>query len=832
MLSAKHYSKNLREVLFYFPLLIIVSGFSSGCAKNAASTPSSNNSSATPTVQDTSCSSTLIDVGQKGIVTAVGRGGYSDTRLIPNSSNTAVAYADAGSLTLKLTYWNGSQFSTEIISGDGAGTFVRLAFLLNGTPLVFWAQGGNLKVAIRSAALTSSGTWSTGVIDTGTAPRAIEVSVNPLDQVGVSFLTDTAAAGKPKFLYCSAPCNSPSGFQTMTPNAYIENSTLLAAQTSTGMGWCKASDSLYYPAVTYSVTGLARYAICQNSLANCLSSANWTPQTVVATASVANKLHLDSSIVGDIPKTVSQGGAGLVTYQMGATLCTDPPGAFTAGNTIGTSTTGTQWLTLLKDALGLFHIVANESTTSVRYYNSTTSDLNGVWNSQGTIETTTLAATHGGGGDVDLSGSAIYASYGQNIAPFDLKLARVADTGVASNLVGFSKYSIDLTGGLQLSAANLQVRNVSSSATSSGRPAIAYVDYSVGAVANAKLKYAYRVGSSSTAEWDISLIPGTASPQYPSLAFDHNNMPWISYFDASSNRFFLTTNSSTDGSGAWRTYEFPALPSGAAAALPAANSTSTAMFYASGVAKPVMVVIDTNAGSKGLKSAMLNPVTGAWSSVTTIDAFTGATAASHLAIDFDTSGRIVIAYNELNVTRARYATSSDGTTWSTPLSISSINQGAGVGIRLHPTTGSPVMAYFDRPNSTVYYTPCSGTPSACVTSGWSPSAIDMTAGVSGLAAGNDQLLSTGIVFDDSGYVYLIYPRGQGSTGQLTVTTNASGSFVSTALASGANGALSGSAALNFGVSGWNVSSTRNAAGGAFSAFIGPGNWLYANSCRD
>ena len=442
--------------------------------------PVSNSSSGNPT----QCTTSVIDSGQKGAVAAVARGSYSDTKMIPTTSSPATAYIDQTGNNIKITYPNGATWATEVVAGDGTGAFLRLAFTSAKIPFVFWTLGANLKVAIRSAALGTTGTWTAGVIDTGTAPRAVEVSVNPLDQIGVVFITDTAVAGRPKFLYCDTGCNSPTSFQTMSSSPFLENTNVVAAEVATGMAWCKASASTYYPAATYGVTGLTKYAVCiQANLANCLNGANWTTSQVVATGNVSSKLLLNSSVTGDVPKVVSLGAAGIVPYRMGVTQCSSAPIAFAnVGATIGTATSGNQWMTLMQDGVGDFHIVANESTTSVRYYNSTGIDIAAGFNAAGVIETTTTPAATGGGADINPTLTEIWSSYGLNVAPFDLRLGLVNNYTTASNLALFSRFTPDLTGNVQLMTASTQLKNIATASTSSKIPAVAYVDFSIGAV--------------------------------------------------------------------------------------------------------------------------------------------------------------------------------------------------------------------------------------------------------------------------------------------------------------------------------------------------------------
>ncbi len=754
--------------------------------------------------------------------------------MVPDTSLPATAYVDQSAVALKFAYWNGKKFVTEVVSGDGAGAFVRLAFLSDKTPMIFWTQGTRVKTAIRSKPIGKSGSWTAGVIDTGTAPRAIEVSVNPLDQVAVVFLTDTATAGRPKFIYCDAPCTSPTNFVVQTATPYIENTALIAAQTSVGAGWCKVDDATYYPAATYSVTGNVRYAVCRNStLSNCLTNTSWTTQSVVAVGNLSSKLLIDSTVVGSTPSVVSAAAAGVTPYKMGTTACTAAPTAFSAGTQIAAANLGSQWLAFEKDDLGRFHLAANFATTAVRYYNSATIDPTGAWNAAGTVETVTLAAAHAGGAAIDNDTNGFYISYPSAAAPFDLRLARVNDYTVSSASAAYSKYLPDLSGDLQLTAAGTQVRNISSASTSRGVPAVAYVDFSVGAATGAKLKYALRDGDASSDAWPSVLIPGTINPLYPSLAFDDADRPWIAFFDSGSTRFFLASNSNTDGSGSWSTYEFPSVPGGAALALPAANATALAMFYSGGVAKPVMITLNTHLASKAIWASMLDPSSQTWSTTAVVDGLTtGSLGAAHLSADFTSSGKISIAYQDLSLGRVRYSQSTDGTTWSAPLSVSSAGAGPGVSVKINPKTTKPALAYYDQTNNAVFYAACSSAFASCASSGWTETNLQTSAGVSGLTAASGQILTTSLQFTSAGVPKILFAQGQAGSGGLMLGTLSGGTWNSSAFVPGSNGNLAGMAALNFGVAGWNVSSSLNAADGLVANFIGPGNWLYSRSCGD
>ena len=74
------------------------------------------------------------------------------------------------------------------------------------------------------------------------------------------------------------------------------------------MAWCKASSTLYYPSVAYSVTGNVKYGVCrQSSLASCAATANWETQSVVASGNVNNKIYLDPTVADDVPKIADFG---------------------------------------------------------------------------------------------------------------------------------------------------------------------------------------------------------------------------------------------------------------------------------------------------------------------------------------------------------------------------------------------------------------------------------------------------------------------------------------------------------------------------------------------
>lgn len=187
---------------------------------------------------------------QVGVAGTSQRGVWSDVKYIPSgvssgtgaasgnviqySSNVGVAYVDSGAQALKYSYWNGSTFKTEVVFGDAAANvaYARLGFLSNspniGLPLVFFSNGavnnGQIMLAVRStASLTESGTWTVRAIDAnaGTTNRALELSISPIDQVGLVYQGTTApTANNVRFIYCSY--GLPSGCELCAAGEYID----------------------------------------------------------------------------------------------------------------------------------------------------------------------------------------------------------------------------------------------------------------------------------------------------------------------------------------------------------------------------------------------------------------------------------------------------------------------------------------------------------------------------------------------------------------------------------------------------------------------------------
>ena len=838
---------------------------------------------ATSTVN--SCVDNIIDVGNKGVSATNPRGTFSDVATVPGTNNYAVAYFDSGTSTIKISYWNGSTFSHEVVAGDHLATYVKVVFLSNGIPLVFWTNGSTtVKMASRGAVFGVSGDWTMGVIDTvaGMASRAINVSVSPLDEVGVVYLTNTTVAAAPRFIVCSSGCSSSASYTAMTSTTMnIEASTTPAAaitgQVSIGMAWCQGVAGDYYPAVVYGADNTvtqSRYAVCtQANLADCLIDTNWNKTTFSATNNISSSLYIDPTIVNDTPKIASV-TAGIRTYE--GTVGCAAPGAWTPGSAILTgtgATDGNAWIKLLKSKSTpasttneRYHILANASTTSMRYYNTSSNAFNTLasWNSVGVLHTATLlaASATAGGATILTTNNELVATHYTSVAPQNLVASVVRNLTHGSNSATVDRIYPNTNGNIQLigSAANstTAARNISVSATSQGYPGVAYVDSSNGTQLTSRLKYAFRESLQKSTTWSVITVPFTGSgPMYPSLKYDNLNRPWISYYDfnstAANSRFYLMMNTSTDGTGTWRVYQFPHAGTAAAVALNATNDTALGMYNSGGVSYPVMAAIENNT-ARVIKASRFNPVTETWSAAAavTIDTLTAAGAAN-LVMDNDDDGNIVLAWVDLTTAApfagVEYSYSNGGLSWTAAKRVQSDGttvqkMGQGISISLNPLNGRPAITYYDRFADKVYYSTCANTPLNCSIDAWSNLEIESTAGVNGVttyigagaASTRDQLLSTALSYDSEGSATILYATGNGatlgalSTGNLKrVNVSASNVQTSEIFKSGVNasGSITG---VNLAVAGHNVDSIQTANDELVSVFVGAGNILQARSC--
>ena len=815
------------------------------------------------TVMAASCAApatAIIDRGLKSGSANVGRGLFSDVKVIPGTRPPATAFYDGsvsgGAAAIKISWWNGSAFRVETVAGDshvgvGSATWVRLAFLSNGIPMVFWTTGSaTVRGAMRSAAFGAPGTWSTAVLDTvaGAASRSLEVAVSPLNQVGLVYLTNSASTGRARFIACGAGCASLSGFTAMTAvTDAVEASNVIPSFMDAGIAWCKHDAATFYPAVVYpgSAGTAVRYASCLGALSSCKTAAGWSGQatTIVATTGATAKLYLDPTIAGDAPKVVTRNAANtqLQAFQINQACDAAAPYAVTAANPFGAATSGTSWLKLMKSGAGTFHVITNLGTSNINYHNSvSTVFATTAWNAAGNVDSVFLpaAGAGAGGADINVADSQIYAAYGGANAPFNITLGVVADTTVSSNLSTANYYTLapDTSGAIDLETATGQTRNVQAASTSDGRLAVVYVDNSIGAPTGAALKYGFRDGAVKTVAWRSKIIPGTVAPMAPALAFDERDRPWISYYDAGALRFYLVTNSESDGSGDWSSFQFPINTKASTAVAPATDDTAVAMVYANGVAKPLMIVLNSTAtGGAGVRSALFDPSTGSFVGFATLDTLPSPFA-TRLSAAFDRNGNVVVAYYDLTATKVKFNYSTNGLTWlGTPALVSAAGTGReGLSIKLNPANGRPGISYYDRANNMVYYTACAAALTTCSSSAnWVTTTVNAAAGVSGIPVANEQMLNTSLTYSTAGTPFVTYMTGVGAPAQLFgVADPTSGSFVTTPLGTTSSAAVPGAATVNFAMTGFNESSTRTPIGTFLSAFVGPNNWLYATTCGD
>lgn len=823
--------------------------------------------------------------------------GAATGNVVQYSSNVGVAYVDTGAQALKYSFWNGSTFKTEVVFGNSAAnmTYVRLAYLSNapntGLPLIFFSNGavnsGQIMMAVRSSAsLTEVGTWTVQQLDTdgGTTNRALEVSVSPIDQIALVYQGTTApTANNIRFISCTSNCHLPSSYlaQGSTSTSRIDNGAT-ATQVHVGVGWCQMSAGVYNPAVVYGVTATTfQFALCNtgvagNTLSNCTSNANWTrtAATMAATGAsgTTSDLYLDPSILGDTPKImIRNAGTSMQTFQTSVACNSVVTGTtYTAAGSSalvasGIANIATSHFKILKapdyqtPTNERYFVAYNDGTTAVRWSASSTNNFNGAWNANATgiIQTVTLNTAGGTnlGADINPTTKQLITSYGTAAGLFNITLGVVNDYSSPSDPSSTShiyyQLPVESNGHMQLNAT--QYNNVSMASTSQSVPAVAWVDYSSGSATTGRLKYALRGGSggdgaSSSASWNVFAVSGVfavPAPQYPSLAFDHLDRPWIGYWDAqAAGRFVLTTNTQTDGSGNWTSYMFPVVSGGhgAAVAQPAANTPAVAMSYTNGVATPVMIVID-NGTTKAVKSARLNPNTAAWSSITTIESL-ALQGGAFLTADWSKSSNLIsIAYQVLTtgLVRVRYAASTDGLTWptngSTPFSVSGLAQGEGAKIQLNPVTGSPSIAYYDRANGRLYFSSCTSncTGSGAPTFSGNATPVLNGIGITGLSAvGNANLLNAGLTYSATGDAHIVYNSGALDRGGLYAIDNIGGTMPaaqSAVVVPGINGAFTSAAATNGGIP-WGQSVVRMANGVLALAYNSVGNWLGVTTCGD
>lgn len=815
----------------------------------------------------------ILDYGERSTAaTASLRGAFSDTAINPVNGYPAFIYTDAGVVGLKFLYWDGSKYNLEIVSAGLTYNFVKLVYLSDGRPLIFWANGATaIYMAARSSTDLTASTWNVTTIENVAAmtTRAVEATVSPDNKVGVFYVNGAGTSAR--VILCNANCESASNYAGMgAVGNYISN-TASNSSNSADIKFCNAGGGVYYPYVVYPGTANSIIARCtQSTLTSCLTPANWSNAAITdgTNATGANqfvaKLDIDLSSPQKFNVVARRAtGTELRAYTQNTGDCATGALSFSAtSRVIATGATlANAYGSLARDNDNKWHVVVNDGTANIRYYNSS-GTITTAWNSVANVETTTIGAAGAtrGGLAVDSNSDQLLLTYGRTAAGTPVQtLGNVVlafshcpagATGCASTTLAspssatgmvFGNIPLDVTGQVQLTTAQLP-NTLSVATTSVGRPAVAHIDFSAGSATTGRLKYKYRTGSLSSDSWTNIDIGTANSPQSISLAFDHNDQPWIAYYDANTLRYFLLTNSQTDGSGIWVQYQFP-VAAAAAATLPATNNVALAMSYSAGVATPVMFISNSGAATRFVRAARFNPTTETWSNNTLLD--TGTNQFSKLSADFNALGTIVLAYHDTTNTAIRYTQSlNSGASWTTTAQIISGTMGMGLNIKLNPVSGLPALTFYERATNLVRYKSCTSALALCTSSAnWNnlgTGIVESSAGVSGLtAAATDGLLSASLSFTDAGYPEVIYNNGAGSDGHLYYsTTNATNPFFGTPtiLNSSANAVETTPVAAtpaNYGIGGWKAASVRSSVTGSlFTAFVGPGNYLYMKSCGD
>jgi len=866
--------KKQLKVRIHFALVAIAAFVASACDNPSTISTIPRNatdSSGTPNVSTELCTSPatrVIDYGERATTGATMgvRGAFSDMAFIPGTSHLGAVYTDAGSVSLRYTFFDGGKNVTETIAGGLTANFVRLVYLSSGRPLVFWANASTaVFMAARStASLTDQATWTVTAIDTQATmvTRSLEASVNAADQVAVFYVNSANTSAR--VVLCSANCHLAANYSGMGAIGNFITNTASASNNAADIKWCNAGSGVYYPYVVYGGTANSVIARCANAtLANCLTPANWSSTTITdgtnATGAnqVMTRLAIDSAADQPFAVVARRSTNEVRAYKQNAGGCASGALAFSASSAaIGSGATlANSYGHLARDSAGRWHLTANDGTTNIRYFNELTGNITAAWNANSTIETTTMAAVGAARGSlaVDETGNQVLVSYGRTTGGTpaqslgNLVLAfntcPAAGTGCGattlaspSNAAGmlWENAPLDTTG--QILPITGQIPStIAVAATSAGTPAVAYVDFSVGSVTTGRLKYALRAGSSTGDAWPGYDVPPAVSPQAVGLIFDTSNHPWISYYDASSLRYYLSSTSATDGSTGWLNYQFPFLTANAPT-LPAANGVALVLTTIGGAEKPLMIASNSGAATKVIRSAVFNPATQSWSNSVQIDS--GTANFSRLSADADRNGNVVLAYYDTTNLAIKFTYSTDGgATWATPATIITGSGGMGVTVKLNPVTSLPALAFYDRALSLVRYKFCASTLASCLTpASWSnvgSGVIEGSAGIGGLTtAATDGLLLASLSFSAGGDPFLVYSVGAtGAPADLKMSYVSSGAFnTPQTLNAGSNGNLTGAVAANFAMGGWMPASVRTVTGSLHTVYVGPGNFLYVTSC--
>jgi hypothetical protein len=814
------------------------------------------------TDDSTACTETVVDTGAKS-ATTTSRGIVSVVKIDPIGSKEAFAYYDTTALAVKFSYWDGTKYVHELVAGYGtAANNISLVFLSTGIPVIAWTSNGtDVMLSIRGANIsTASSSWTSKVFSAvATQARTVKLEVTPTNMVGGVFYTHNTTAGRLKMLLCTSNCHLVGNYSAMGASDYVgnDNNNPVATQVSVGFAWCGADTNTdgtvdaYYPSAVYTRgAATARYTVCPNATTSaCLTSAGWTQNAQYATtANVSATLHIDPTVSNDPPKILAlRAGTGVKAYIAGTgaapVTCKDVVSATTfdeSTQTLGGTTSGNLWLTLMKSNDGKFHAVMNDTTSSVRYYNTSSGTLSSwdtFWNTAaGILNTTTVSGQ--GSSVYDSTTDSIISSYYGNAAIYRLNFLVNKITSIPTlpaSVISTNGF-VNTDGHMSLSASN--TRNVRVAKTSSGEAGVAYVDFSFGTTTTGVLKYAYRDGRLISSSWRVNIIPGVTAPSSPYLAYDHLDRPWISYFDATNFRFYLVTNSSTDGTGAWSSFVFPLTPTGIYV-LPATNDTSIAMVQ-SGTSKiPVMTVLDnTNTGAgRSVRSARFDMTTASWSSPVSIYV-PGATGTSGLTTFADELGNMSVAFLDRTAGAnnfLKYSQSEDGgVTFSTPLNIGTVALGGqGTSVMINPIDGSPFVIYHDRANNRLYRAACSSSFADCDTGGWSVDILDIFTGVSALtivATGNENLLSSSVAMRDDGAYDVLYSHGMAATGDLRRIKVASDGTASAGATWVSGVGINLATTLNHGVQGFNSDSVITPDNQLVSLYTGRGNVLVQKTC--
>jgi len=408
---------------------------------------------------------------------------------------------------------------------------------------------------------------------------------------------------------------------------------------------------------------------------------------------------------------------------------TTTAGAWGAMQIAGAASQGLNGFALMSSGTaGVNFLAYLNSTTSIMINKVAPTNPGATWFATGTILETATVSSEGLGAVYDPEDDVVYVSYA--VTPASAVAAIGNDLKVASG----SASDITLAGVAGTFVTETIDNMVNAFPTtavpmlSAARASNGLVGYSffyqdpLAAGTDSKLYYGIRGGTESNpsfaAHTVTSHMEGGASPlfvgSYPSLVYDNNNNPVISFYNGVvAQQNLVVARSSTNGT----TFSLTVVDDTSTNV----GRYSSASTYGSTVAVAYYDVINT-----GLKFAKYTPGTG-WKRFA-VDGMAGTGSCGNVANDagafaslkFTVAGRPVISYqsqSQLKIAYASEAITSNTYTWSClDIDISGGVRGAGISMALSDAD-APSIVHFDSTAGTIRYVQCPYDVETCIASG-------------------------------------------------------------------------------------------------------------------